>query len=66
MIKQHQRNHFFCHVKMFAVNHTTAAHIFNEAMQTLWPHGVKFDNILLLVIDTTLYMKKVTEELSLS
>jgi hypothetical protein len=32
--------------EMSAVNHTTIARVFNEAMQTLWPDGVKFDNVL--------------------
>jgi hypothetical protein len=34
------------------VNHTIIARGFKEAMQTLWPDGVKFDNVLLLVTDT--------------
>jgi hypothetical protein len=33
------------------VNHTTIARVFNEATQTLWPDGVKFDNVLLLDTD---------------
>jgi hypothetical protein len=43
--------------EMSAVNHTKIARVFNEAMQTLWPHGVKFDNALLLVTDAARYMK---------
>jgi hypothetical protein len=35
--------------EMSAVNHTTIAPVFNEAMQTLQPDGVKFDNAMLLV-----------------
>jgi hypothetical protein len=52
--------------EMSAVNHTTAACVFNEAMQTLWPDGVKFDSMLLLVTDAALYMKKAAEGLSVS
>jgi hypothetical protein len=51
---------------MSAVNHTTIAHVFNEAMQPLWPDGVKFDSVLLLVIDGTRYMKKAAEGLTVS
>jgi hypothetical protein len=43
--------------EMSAVNHTTIACVFNEAMQILWPFGMKFDNML-LVTDATPYMKK--------
>jgi hypothetical protein len=37
------------------VNHTTVAHVLNEA---IWPDGVKFGNILLLVTDAAPFMKK--------
>jgi hypothetical protein len=50
---------------MSAVKHTTRAHVFNEAMQTLWPDGVKFD-VLLLVTDAAKYIKKSAEGLSVS
>jgi hypothetical protein len=46
---------------MSAVNHTAIARVFNEAMQTLWPDGVKFDNVLLLVTDSAPYMKKAAQ-----
>jgi hypothetical protein len=32
--------------EMSAVNHTTLTRVFNEAMQTVWPDGVKLDNVL--------------------
>jgi hypothetical protein len=51
---------------MSAVNHITVAGVFNEAMQTLWPDGVKFGSVLLLVTDTAPYMKKAAEGLSAS
>jgi hypothetical protein len=51
--------------EMSAVNLTTIAPVFNEAMQTLWPHGVKFD-VLLLVTDAAWYLKKAAEGLSVS
>jgi hypothetical protein len=40
------------------VNHTIIVRVYNEAMQILWPDGVKFDNVLLLVTDAVSYMKK--------
>jgi hypothetical protein len=46
------------------VNQTTA-HVFSEAVQTLWPFDVKF-YLLLLVTDATQYMKKGAEGLSVS
>jgi hypothetical protein len=49
--------------KMSAVNHMTVARVFSEAMQTLWPDGVKFDSVLLLFTDAAPYMKKAAEEL---
>jgi hypothetical protein len=49
---------------MSAVNHTIAR-VFNEAMQTLWPVGVKLD-MLLLVTDAATYMKKPAKGLSVS
>jgi hypothetical protein len=39
------------------VNHTKIAHV-NEVMQTLWPDGVKFDNVLLLVTDAVTLHEK--------
>jgi hypothetical protein len=52
--------------EMSAVNHTKIARVFNEAMQTLWPHGVKLGNALLLVTDAACYVKKAAEGLSVS
>jgi hypothetical protein len=49
---------------MSAVNHTIIARVFNETIQTLWPEGMKFDNVFLLVTDTAPYMKKAAEGLS--
>ena len=48
------------------VNHTTAARVFNDAMHILWPRGVKYDNVLLLLIDAAPYMIKAGEGLSVS
>jgi hypothetical protein len=39
--------------EMSAVNYTTVAHVFSEAVQTLWPDGMKFDMLLLLKYTTT-------------
>jgi hypothetical protein len=44
--------------EMSAVNHTKITRVFNEAIQVLWPHGVKFGNALLLVTDAARYIKK--------
>jgi hypothetical protein len=51
--------------EMSAVNHAIIARVFNEATQTLWTDGVKFD-VLLLVTDGAPYMKKAAEGLSVS
>ena len=48
------------------VNHTTVARVFNDAMHILWPGGVKYDNLLLLLIDAAPYMIKAGEGLSVS
>lgn len=32
------------------MNHTTVAHVFSEVVQTLWPHDVKFDMLLLVIV----------------
>jgi hypothetical protein len=52
--------------EMSAVNHTTIARVFNEAMQTVWPDGVKLDNVLSLVTDAAPRMKKTAQGLSVS
>lgn len=49
-----------------ASNHVTMARLFNESLQLLWPIGVKFDNVLLLLTDAAPYMKKAAEGLSVS
>jgi hypothetical protein len=51
---------------MSAVNHTTIAPVFTEALQALWPDGVKYDNVLLLVTDAATYTKKAAEGPSVS
>ena len=48
------------------VNHTTVARVFNDAMHILWPRGVKYDNVLLLLTDAAPYMIKAGEGLSVS
>ena len=37
------------------VNHTTVARVFND-MHILWPRGVKYDNVLLLLTDAAPYI----------
>jgi hypothetical protein len=51
---------------MSAVNHTRVALDLNEATQTLWPDGVKFDSLLLLVADAYPNMKKPAKGLLVS
>jgi hypothetical protein len=48
------------------VNHTRTARVFSEAVLTLWPDGLTFDNVLLLVTDAALYMTKREEVISVS
>lgn len=52
--------------EMSASNHVTVARLFNESLQLLWPNGIKFDNVLLLLTDAAPYMKKAAEGLSVS
>jgi hypothetical protein len=52
-----EKSFLLSYKEISSVNHTTAAHIFNEAVQTLWPDGVKGGNIMLPVTGSTLYMK---------
>ena len=47
------------------VNHTTVACVY-DAMHILWPRGVKYDNVLLLLTDAAPYMIKAGEALSVS
>ena len=39
-------------------NSTTIAQTFTKALNDLWPNGVQFDRVLLLVTDAAAYMKK--------
>jgi hypothetical protein len=53
--------------EMSTSNHTGAARVFSEAVQTVWPDGLTFDSLLLLrVPDAALYMTKPEEGLSVS
>lgn len=51
--------------EIFAVNHTTIAHAFSEAMQILLTGHVKF-NVFLVGTDAAPYMKKPAKVLSVS
>jgi hypothetical protein len=56
MIKHYHSSNFFCQARnVCSESHDYST--FNEAMQTLWPNGVKFD-VLLLVTDTAPHMRK--------
>jgi hypothetical protein len=54
------------HQRMSAMNHTMIACVFNQEMQTLWPYGVRIDNMQLLVTNVAPYMKKAAEGLPVS
>jgi hypothetical protein len=45
------------------MNHTTAACVFNKAVQILWQNGVKPDNALLLFTVAAPYTTKAAEGL---
>lgn len=39
-------------------NHSTIAKAFDKAMFTLWPEGIKHDNVLIFLSDAAPYMVK--------
>lgn len=41
-----------------AVNHSTMATVFNDAMHLLWPNGIRYDQVLALLTDSVRYMRK--------
>jgi hypothetical protein len=43
------------------VNRIRVKRIFNDDMQTLWPHGVRIDNMQLLVTGAPPYKEKAAE-----
>lgn len=44
-------------------NHQTIGKCFNNAMKVLWPGGIKYENVLLLVTDNAAYMGKAAKAL---
>lgn len=60
------KNYLLVCKELSAATHVTIARLFNEAMQLLWPEGIKFDNVLLLVTDAAAYMKKAAVGLAVS
>lgn len=44
-------------------NHQTIGKCFNNAMEVLWPGGIKYENVLLLVTDNAAYMGKAARSL---
>lgn len=44
-------------------NHTIIVTIFNRAMHVLWPEGVRYQRIFVLIIDGAKYIIKVTNAL---
>lgn len=54
-----QPNHFLlCCEEQGKCNRKTIAQLFNDAMDILWPNGIKNDNVLLFLTDVTPYMCK--------
>ena len=47
-------------------NHTTVVQCVNKALAILWPNGILFDRVLVLITDAAPYMKKVGEVLMLT
>lgn len=47
------------------VNHTTMATVFSNAMDILWPTGVRYNNVLLLVTDAAPYMIKAAKDIKI-
>jgi len=50
--------------ELFKCNFQTVGKLFNDAMQLLWPSGVKYDNVLLFVTDAAPYMVKAADSLT--
>lgn len=48
-----------------ACNSTTIAKVFQNALQLLWPKGILYNDVLLLVTDGAGYMKKAAHSLSI-
>jgi hypothetical protein len=59
-----EKSFLLSYKEMTAVNHTTMECVFNEAMQTLWPGGVKFDIVLLLATDASTIHKRSSQRTS--
>jgi len=50
---------FLLHTKALEkVNHTNIAKLLDKSLHLLWPQGIKYDNILLFLNDSALYMVK--------
>jgi hypothetical protein len=66
--RSYQRNHLLYRSRKCqqGISHTTVAHAFDEAMQALCTHGVKFDNVLLLVTHAKPHTKKATADSTMS
>ncbi|KAL4091382.1 hypothetical protein QTP88_026081 [Uroleucon formosanum] len=50
--------------ELFKCNFQTVGKLFNDAMQLLWPSGVKYENVLLFVTDASPYMVKAADSLT--
>lgn len=49
---------FIFSVKLKGVNSVTVAQAFNSALQNIWPNGVRYDRVLLLLTDGAAHMVK--------
>ncbi|KAL4122676.1 hypothetical protein QTP88_014961 [Uroleucon formosanum] len=50
--------------ELFKCNFQTVDKLFNDAMQLLWPSGIKYENVLLFVADAAPYMVKAADSLT--
>ncbi|KAE9533284.1 hypothetical protein AGLY_009325 [Aphis glycines] len=50
--------------EIFKYNFQIVGKLFNDAMQLLWPSGVKYENVLLFVTDAVPYMVKAADSLT--
>lgn len=40
------------------VNHSIVAKMFNNSLSSLWPEGIKYDNVILCISDAVLFVVK--------
>lgn len=51
--------HFLINTKILKkANHSTISKLFDKSLQIIWPNGIKYNNVLLLLSEAALYMVK--------